>query len=660
MPSPAPPFPQDFGNYVLLRKLAKGGMAELFVATVRGRSERVVIKRVLPSYSSEAEFLKMFLNEARIAAQLAHPNIVRVFDLGQQGDHLYLAMEFIDGFDLDAITRVAGGRLPPEIAASIAASICEALYYANRVVDRAGRPLNVVHRDVTPGNVMLTRAGVVKLVDFGVAKAAASIDKTRPGVVKGKFRYMSPEQVSFKELDGRSDLFSVGVLLYEVTTGQRPFERKQVLDTIQALSSWDPPAPQTLLPHYPPRLSNIIVQALEKDRGRRFQSGKEMKQALEAALPRPVATAEIAAFIADLSRKHPDRLPPPDPADVAPSRGQPLDSLSLPTDPFRAAPPRSLATTSLRMPRAGPPGGALLSTPDEEVEDGLQMPTSQISGAEVQRLLAEAEQQLSARNHPPPANGTPAPGSKGESLPPPSSGDPRPDFAEARGAPSRDRPIQPRQNLAPSLFGGAGEFGDAATRIASRSPVAHPSPPVDPEQQANSTLRDAPIPRHAEAKSDDRTLEGPYAPAPFREAPRSHPVVQSDLDTGNRPGRDLARRRAWPVVAGIVAALCLAVAAAWALLRASSHAPERPAEEPLASKARSPAAAHPASLEGEASWPSASPSSEAQMPSTPAAGATPVSWFGMARARFASTSARPRWRGSSASASTPPTWTRSS
>lgn len=650
-------FPQDFGNYVLLRKLAKGGMAELFVATVRGRSERVVIKRVLPSYSSEADFLKMFLNEARIAAQLAHPNIVRVFDLGQEGDHLYLAMEFIDGFDLDLITRVAGGRLPPDIAAGIAISICEALHCANRVSDRTGRPLNVVHRDVTPGNVMLTRAGVVKLVDFGVAKAAASIDKTRPGVVKGKFRYMSPEQVAFKELDGRSDLFSLGVLLYEVTTGQRPFERKQVLDTIQALSTWDPPPPHTLLPHYPLWLSEVILRALEKDRDRRYLSGKEMKQALEAALPRPVGPPEIAAFLADLSRKHPDRLPPPNPADVTPSRMQPLDSLSLPTDPLRAA-PRSLAVTNPMTPRAESIGGALLSTLDAEYENDPLVATSQISGAEVQRLLAEAEQRNpAAKGQQPTVSSTFPPRARREG--PLSLGDSRPGLAELRG-PARDRgtPL-PFEPLAPPT--GEGDLDDAATRIGGRFGSSRPPQPLDPGEDAGSTLRNAPLPRihDPDPISLDKTLDGPFAPPPKKEAAKTAEIGKSDLETGSRPGRAVRRRRVWPYVAGIAVALGLAGAAAWALLRASSHAPSAPPEEPLASAER-PAGVHLESRQGVVSWPSASPSSEAPMPSTPAGEATPASSCRTARAPSAWTSARPRSWGSSAPASTPPTWTRSS
>jgi serine/threonine protein kinase len=300
MAKASPAFPMQFGRYRLLRKLAQGGMAELFLATRPGSSQPVVIKRVLPHFCSDTEFLAMFLNEARIAAQLNHPNIVGIYDLGQEGEHIYIAMEFIDGSDLERLTREAGGVFPPHLAARIAACICDALYYANRQTDlTSGKPLNVIHRDVTPGNVMITRQGVVKLVDFGVAKATAQLERTKPGVVKGKFRYMSPEQVQLQELDGRSDLFSLGVLLYEVTTGKKPFDRPQVIEIIRALTSWDPPAPADIVPRFPRPLSDVILQALRKDPNTRFRDAREMQVALEDALAQmpPASTEDLGVFV---------------------------------------------------------------------------------------------------------------------------------------------------------------------------------------------------------------------------------------------------------------------------------------------------------------------------------------------------------------------------
>ncbi|MFN7134817.1 MAG: serine/threonine protein kinase, partial [Myxococcales bacterium] len=344
----SPDHPQvAFGRYSLTRRLAKGGMAELFLALRRDnpRGGPVVVKRILPHFSTELEFVKMFLNEARIAAQLAHPNIIQIFDLGQESGHFFLAMEFMDGHDLESIAKKAGGTVPPLLAARIGAWLADALYYANK-------NLNVIHRDVTPGNVMVNWSGMAKLVDFGIAKATDQLEKTRPGVVKGKFRYMSPEQISQLELDGRTDLFSLGVLLYEITTGQKPFERKQILQTLQAVQSYAPPPPHEVVPAIPEPLSRIIMRALEKNRDRRYRTGREMHGDLEEFLRTapPVGPAEIAAF---LRRLYPDS-----------------QQVELITDPGLVQLPAELPTRPGREPLA---------------------PTDQIRSEDARRMLAEAE-----------------------------------------------------------------------------------------------------------------------------------------------------------------------------------------------------------------------------------------------------------------------------
>ncbi|MBI5544967.1 MAG: protein kinase [Deltaproteobacteria bacterium] len=407
MVTPPQGFPQSFGKYRLLRKLARGGMAELFLAE-DSFGHLVVIKRVLPHLTQETDFLKMFLNEARVAALLNHPKIVRVFDLGMEGEHLFLAMDFVDGYDLETLARCAGGRLPPAIAAKVASDVCDALYYANRVNDLEGKPLNVVHRDVTPGNVMITRQGEVKLVDFGVAKAAAQLERTRPGVVKGKFRYMSPEQIEFKELDGRSDLFSLGVLLYEICTGDRPFERKQLLDIINALTGWTPPPPTEVVKGFPKPLSLVIMKALEKDREKRYRTAREMQTALELAQKNPLGKAELAAFVGELIRAHPKELP------VAPEFEPEAGSTRQPaTDPARPsvrpsvdppAPPRPRA--SERLPRR--------EVSEDEADSGEQR-TEALSGNLVKQMIAEADRRASAKA----AGLTPPPlGRQSSRLPP--------------------------------------------------------------------------------------------------------------------------------------------------------------------------------------------------------------------------------------------------
>ena len=304
-PPPPEHFPQPFGKYTLLRKLARGGMAELFLARTADSPRVYVVKRILPAMAKDKSFLSMFLTEARVAAQLDHPNIIRIDDLGREGTHIYQAMEYIDGIDLERLLRACGGRIPPDVMVQIAICLCDALYYAYRATDLStGRPLRVVHRDVTPGNVMITRQGVVKLVDFGVAKATAQLEQTKAGVVKGKFRYMSPEQLQLKELDGRSDLFSVGVLLYETTTGTRPFDRPQIMDIVRALTTWDPPPPVKAVPGYPKIVSDVIMHALVKDRDRRYRDGLDMKGALQKALSALPEPQSIQGYVSQF-------LPPP-------------------------------------------------------------------------------------------------------------------------------------------------------------------------------------------------------------------------------------------------------------------------------------------------------------------------------------------------------------
>lgn len=349
-------------------------MAELFLATHEDAvgGGLLVLKRILPHYSSELEFVKMFLNEARIAAQLAHPNIIQIFDLGQESGHFYLAMEFVDGRDLETIAKKAGGTIPPLLAARVGAWIADALHYANK-------SLNVIHRDVTPGNVMVGWNGTVKLVDFGIAKATDQLEKTRPGVVKGKFRFMSPEQIAQLELDGRTDIFSLGVLLYEITTNQKPFERKQILQTLQAVQSYDPPPPHELMPGYPEQLSRIIMRALEKDRDRRYRNGREMHRDLEEFLRsvQPVGPGEIAAY---LRRVFPDARPRATVPFVPPPNPRPLDDDEPETSQVPAAQARRMRAEARRRSTRN-------QRAIESSRASMEQATSQMTAAELSREM---------------------------------------------------------------------------------------------------------------------------------------------------------------------------------------------------------------------------------------------------------------------------------
>ncbi|MHB8879329.1 MAG: serine/threonine protein kinase, partial [Myxococcaceae bacterium] len=242
------------GKYEILTQLSVGGMAELFLGFTAGPGgfrKYVVVKRILPDVRANEQFVKMFLDEARITAAFNHPNIAQVFDLGEEEDGLYLAMEFISGQNLNQVTRACATRravLPIAFSVAVARDVCSALHYAHHFTDPAGRAFPVIHRDVAQKNVMVTYEGVVKLLDFGIAKAKGSLGRTTAGMVKGTTGYMSPEQVRGDEIDGRSDVFSVGVMLHELITGRRLFAADTELEEMKLILDAPIPRPIDLAP----------------------------------------------------------------------------------------------------------------------------------------------------------------------------------------------------------------------------------------------------------------------------------------------------------------------------------------------------------------------------------------------------------------------------
>ena len=305
---------RTLGRYILDRKLATGGMAEIWVAHQDGPAgfqKDVVLKKILPHLAEDQKFIDMFLDEARLAAQLTHPNIVQIFDLGEADGEHFIAMEFIDGRDMQAIidrTITVGQEFSPAIAARIVADACTALDYAHNFTDREGTHVQLVHRDVSPQNILVSKDGIVKLVDFGVAKAATSTHKTQTGAVKGKLSYMSPEQISGKLVDARSDIFALGIVLYELVTGRRPFGHESELLAITAILNEQPQRPGEFIGSLPDELEQIIFRALEKDAADRFQSASEMQIALEQALRNmgAILTArEVRSYLEDLFSETP-------------------------------------------------------------------------------------------------------------------------------------------------------------------------------------------------------------------------------------------------------------------------------------------------------------------------------------------------------------------
>jgi serine/threonine-protein kinase len=283
--------PKAFGDYVLLRRRAMGGMAELFVATRRGSAadELVVLKRVLSTLSdgSDREALgRLLVQEGRTMAELSHPNVARLLDSGSVEDAPFLVLERVHGEDLRSIVRQMRKKrvaeFPVESALGIVVGVCEGLAHVHGRSDAGGEPLGIVHRDVSPQNVLVTFAGEVKLVDFGVAESRAKADDARAGRPKGKLPYMSPEQARGEAIDGRSDLFSTGVLLFELTTGQRLFKGAGDRETRALLLDRPYPRPSDVFPMYPPGLEVIVERALARDPERRWGSARDMGAALKA------------------------------------------------------------------------------------------------------------------------------------------------------------------------------------------------------------------------------------------------------------------------------------------------------------------------------------------------------------------------------------------
>jgi len=435
-----PPALSRVGKYELVRKLATGGMAEVFLARfewARGLDKTVVVKRILAHHAENPSFIELFFNEARLASRLSHPNIVQIIEFGESEGVYFLAMEYVEGLNLRAFAQAAhkrDGGIPYPYCARIVAFCCEALTHAHELVDSStGQPLNLVHRDVSLDNILVSKTGSVKLVDFGIAKAATQTHHTETGLVRGKIPYMSPEQIRARPLDCRTDIYSLGVVFYRLIAGHKPYEASEDAALIDAILREDMVPLRTRRPDVPPDLERIVNKMLERDRDRRYANCRELHEELERYLltsQQPVSALQIGRLVERYCS--------------APGRPEsaPLPALATPSVPGagKTTPgpeaPLPLTDTTGRVP--GPPAGTAPLEPGRrwrslgpaiagavgamlllgavgvlrhplEVREESPLPTAEISVPEAPASSVAGEPTPSPSVSPPPKPGRPAP-----------------------------------------------------------------------------------------------------------------------------------------------------------------------------------------------------------------------------------------------------------
>jgi serine/threonine protein kinase len=293
-------------RYRVLDRLASGGMAEVFLAesaSIEGFKKRVAIKRVLPHLSEKTRFISMFLDEARLSAQLSHSNCVQVFDIGVGDSAYFIVMEYVDGADLKAIVEHLAQRrkpFPVELAVHVAIQICQGLAYAHELTGDGGTSLHVVHRDMSPPNVLITKYGEVKIVDFGLAKASSQLEKSEPGIIKGKFSYLSPEAALGEEIDHRTDIFAVGIILWEILSGKRLFVGESDFATVRLIQQAAVPSLRSARSDVPEDLERIILRALARSPSQRYSTARDLGRDLTSFLyrfSRPVSAFDLAELV---------------------------------------------------------------------------------------------------------------------------------------------------------------------------------------------------------------------------------------------------------------------------------------------------------------------------------------------------------------------------
>jgi len=525
--------PQSFGKYQLLKKLATGGMAEVWLARqsgIEGFHKNLVVKRILPHLAEDREFVEMFRNEALIAARFNHPNIAQVYEFGEANGTYYIAMEFIHGEDLGRVMRKAasaGQWIARPLAIRIVAAACEGLYYAHSRTDDAGRPLRVVHRDISPQNILISFDGSVKLVDFGIAKAADQASLTKSGAIKGKFAYMAPEQAAGKPLDGRADIFAIGLVLYELLTGVRPLKRDSELATLQAAMECAIQPPSQVA-DVPEEMDPVVMRAVTKNADDRYRDARTFQTALEEILvgQRWVAgSVQISELMETLFA---DRL-----ADEK-AQGQvvPVDDDASGSSPAPPPPPQERGRgrpSSADMSWDAPPGEA--SAPRERgrapPSRSAPPPPPRRTGASAQPVIEEDPGEWDA-----PSGDVEVPQRR------------RPATSDSMRRPSSANATQVARTSSRSDLRSAvtnpGEPPPAPRRSMTRaSPVVDVDPPPPPRSRTSAQLDLDERTRMEDEEDDERTMLPPPEPPPRRRT-----GMQSQVSAPEPPQRRRTSSRA--------------------------------------------------------------------------------------------------------------------
>lgn len=531
---------------MLLERINVGGMAEVFKAKafgVEGFERLVAVKRILPSIAEDTDFIMMFIDEAKIAVQLTHANIAQIFDLGKVNDAYFIAMEYVPGKDLRAIFdrgRKRGEQIPLSMACYSIMKICEGLDYAHNKKDATGRDLNLVHRDVSLQNLLASYDGEVKIIDFGIAKAAGKAGKTQAGILKGKFGYMSPEQVRGEVLDRRSDVFGVGICLYELLTGERLFVGESDFATLEKVRNVEIMPPSTYNKRVPEELERVVLRALAKDPVDRYQTAMDLHDDLQSFMytsgnffaRKDMATFMKKTFAEEISRES-----------ARDEEYRKLDAKSL----------NSLSdlTPALGMPRSAPPGGHM----GQVGQVGLAPPKPPGERSAPPPPLARG-----ASAPPAPARGAPGPMIKQTMLgmpaappPPPPSTKPQPPTQQAASGVTLDMDWDDEE-LSTQIY----DKPDALSALVA-PPSRYQGTPSQPPSSPGS-LSSAPPASQAAAPS----LRPPES---FAAAPASPPAARRSTPPGARDATAVTPR---PTNSSSPAALFAVAVAAVAVIVAGA------------------------------------------------------------------------------------------